>query len=578
MPQKTSVTYREFSLAAVLLGLVQGIVLNIAFVYIALELGFSIGGSTIAAILGYVFLHGVLGKGTAVENNINQTIASGIDSAGTGVAFVLPAVFLLGLHQHPQFSLFPLLAAGISGALLGVVLIIPLRKQLIELQRLRFPTGVAVASIITSGYAGADKARLMGIGFLIAATWKSLLLTGWLEMPGILQNEELNLSFGLFPSYMAPALYLSLLNFAAGLLSGRAGLPFFIGGAFAWWIISPTSVALGWTPQLPAAELTQYIFEKMLSPLGIGILTGAAVMEAMLALPALKSALHGLFDATHQQAQASQATPEHAEMPAQVLVIGGFLGVLFFFIAAWFTPGVSFSQALLAALVGVLWMGLAGLIVAQATGLTDISPISGMALISVTLMLLILDGNMLAAILVTVAVAVAIGQGADMMQDLKTGFIVGSRPFLQQIAQFATTWIGVLVAFGVIYLLWHGNGQGAGFGPGTALPAPQAAALTSVVESVQNHSVAVDKFVLGGLIGALLSASPFSGAGVLVGLAVYLPFAVTFGYGIGCLCALWITHRRGASYAENTLVPLAAGLIIGEALVGVGNAIYCVLL
>ena len=73
--------YRELTLEAVTLGVIQGIVLNLAFCYAALKLGFSLGGSTVAAIIGYALLRGVLRKGTMVENNINQTIASGINTA-----------------------------------------------------------------------------------------------------------------------------------------------------------------------------------------------------------------------------------------------------------------------------------------------------------------------------------------------------------------------------------------------------------------------------------------------------------------------------------------------------------------
>ncbi len=572
-PSRRALPYRESSIAAILLGLVQGIVLNIAFVYIALKLGFSLGGSGIAAILGYVFLRGILRNGSALENNLNQTIASGINSAGTGVVFVLPAVFLLGLDQQAEFSLMPLLIAGISGTFLGVVLIIPLRKQLIELQRLRFPTGVAVATIITSGYASADQGRLLAWGFMIAASWKTLLMSGYLDMPGIIEKEELNLSFGLLPAYLSPALYLSLLNFAAGLLSGRAGLPFLLGGIAAWWIISPSTVALGWTPDLPDAELVRHIFRNMLSPLGIGILIGAAFMEVIVSYPAIKSALYALASAAHTARSQVAVARQREEMPLRVLLLGIFLGVVFFFLATYSVPNVTLLQALLAALLGILWMGLAGLIVAQSTGLTDISPISGMALISVSLMLFIFNGNVLAALLVTVGVAVAIGQSADMMQDLKTGFMLGSRPFLQQMAQFLSTWLGVFISFGVIYLLW----QSSGFGPGTDLPAPQAVALSGIIDSVQHQTVAVDKLILGGVLGAILTASPFTGMGVLVGLAMYLPFSITFGYGLGCLCNMWIIRQRGASDAENTLVPLAAGLIIGEALVGVGHAIYTVI-
>ena len=143
--------YREVTLSAVLLGLLQGAVLNVAFVYVALKLGFSLGGSALAAILGYVWLRVILRRGTTIENNLNQTIASAVNSSGTGVIFVAPAVFLLGLHENPEFSLWPMVMAGIAGSLLGVFLIAPLRKQLIERERLRFPTGMAVATVLRSG-------------------------------------------------------------------------------------------------------------------------------------------------------------------------------------------------------------------------------------------------------------------------------------------------------------------------------------------------------------------------------------------------------------------------------------------
>ncbi len=569
--------YRELTLIAVLLGIIQGIILNIAFVYIALKLGFSIGGSAIAAILGYVFLHGILREGTIVENNINQTIASGINSTGTGIAFVLPTLFLLSIqNQDLVISLWPLLIAGIGGAILGVVVIIPLRKQLIEIERLRFPTGVAVATIIRSGSAtGFDKAKLLGIGLLISAIWKIIMISCWLETPGILENEELNLSFGILPAYLTPAIYLSTLNFAAGMLSGRAGLPFLFGGILAWWIISPASVFLAWTPTgLDDKALIDFIYSQMLRPLGIGVLIGAAFMELILNFSAVKGAIHSLIAASRNNGIKCKD-----EMSFTILVIGGIIAIFFFFIAAWSVTGVSISQAILVALLGSLWLGLAGLIVAQCTGLTDISPVSGIALISVTMMMFALDGNVTAAMLITLAIAVAIGQSADMMQDLKTGFMVGSRPLLQQIVQLTTSWIGVIVACTVIYLLWYGGVDGKnGFGPNTNLPAPQATVLMSVVEAVQNNTVPVDKFVLGGVIGVLIGTAPLAGMGVLVGLAMYLPLSITLGYGLGCLIQMMIVKKKGEVFAENKIVPLAAGLIIGEALMDVGHVIFKIFL
>jgi uncharacterized oligopeptide transporter (OPT) family protein len=239
------------------------------------------------------------------------------------------------------------------------------------------------------------------------------------------------------------------------------------------------------------------------------------------------------------------------------------------------TDGVTLGQAAISSVVGTVWLGLAALIVAQATGMTDISPMSGMALISVTLMMFLLSGNIAGAMVVGVAVSVAIGQGADMMQDLKTGFLIGARPIKQQLAQFAVTWIGALVAFGVVVLLWKsGEGGTGGFGEGTPLPAPQGGALMGIIDAVKSGNVPVDKYALGGSIGAILGSAPMPGLGVLVGLAMYLPFSITLGYGVGCLMEMGIQKRFGLHFCEHKLVPLAAGLIVGEAIAGVGHALF----
>ncbi|MBT6176996.1 MAG: peptide transporter [Deltaproteobacteria bacterium] len=587
--------YREMTAAAFILGVIQGIILNLAFVYAALKLGFSIGGSTVASIMGYALLRGVLGKGTMIENNINQTIASGINTAGTGVVFTLPALFMLDAKWRAEglpgieFDALPLIIGGISGAILGVVLIIPLRKQMIDLDRLRFPSGVAVSTIIRSGSSGIEKAKLLGIGFAISAAWKLVMVSGALDAPGILSHEELNISFGVIPDYLSPVIYLSLMNLAAGLLSGRGGLPFFVGGVIAWWVVAPIAYNMGWTPpNIPTDLLANFtagaisdgtpafgaLYGKMIRPLGIGALIGGALMGVVVSFPAIKSAIRSLSTAA-KTAKAGGSKVGTDELPLNVLIAGTIGAVVLFFIASILTPGVSVPQALLASVVGTIWLGLAGLIVAQATGMTDISPMSGMALISVTLMMFLLNGNIAGAMVVGVAVCVAIGQGADMMQDLKTGFLIGGRPIKQQIAQFCVTWIGAVLALGAIYVLWtNGPGGQGGFGEGTALPAPQAGALMGIIDAVQSGNVPTDKYVMGGIVGALLGAAPMSGLGVLIGLAMYLPFSITLGYGVGCLTNMYIMKKKGSAFVEHKLVPLAAGLIVGEALLGIGHAAF----
>ena len=575
MPQEQ---YRELTVAAVVLGIIQGIILNVAFVYAALKLGFSIGGSTVAAIMGYAILRGVMRKGTMVENNINQTIASGMNTAGTGIVFTVPALFLLQASQAAQgndslqFSFLPLAIAGIAGAILGVVVIIPLRKQMIELDRLRFPSGVATATIIRAGSTGLDKAILLGVGVLISVIWKLLLESGWLNSPAMvanwgfgIQSEELHFGFGIIPDYCAPVVYLSLMNMAAGMLAGRGGIPFFLGGAIAWWVISPATVGLGWAPA--TEQGIALIGGQMLRPIGIGVIIGGALMGVVMSIPAIRAAFATLASATKTAGVGGRRSDE---MSMWTIAWGTGAAILLFFLASRMTEGVTTGQAIISAIVGTLWLGLAALIVAQATGLTDISPMSGMALISVTLMMFLLNKNVAAAMVVGVAVCVAIGQGADMMQDLKTGFMIGARPIKQQIVQFATTWIGAIIALVVVYILWAGGeGDQNGFGPGTALPAPQGGALMGILEAVSQGDVPLGKYVAGSAIGAVLGAAPLSGMGVLVGLAMYLPFSITLGYGLGCFTQMIVQRIKGSTFCEEKLVPLAAGLIVGEALTGV---------
>jgi len=604
--------YRELTVAGVVLGIVQGVILNVAFVYVALKLGFGIGGSTVAAIMGYALLTGVMKRGTSVENNINQTIASGINVSGSGVVFTLPALFMLNAawtakgESGLQFEALPMIIGGVAGAILGTVLIIPLRKQMIEMDRLRFPSGIAVTTIIRSGRAGIEKAKLLALGVGISTVWKLLLLSGWIDIPGIIQDEKLHFGFGVIPLYLAPVIGLSLMNAAAGMLTGKGGLPLLLGGVLAWWVIAPASVASDWTPgQFPmtAKERTElekqaaqqgvsleellpqwhqrktkhYLFGKMLQPTGIGVLIGGALMGVVICFPAIVSAFRSLAGAA-RTAGVSGPSAAVEEMPLRFIIMGTTLGVLLLLGAAAMTEGISFGQAVVAAVVGTLWLAVAGLIVAQATGMTDISPMSGVALISVTIMMFLLGGNIAGAMVVGVAVCVAIGQSADMMQDLKTGHMLGAKPVKQQIVQFAFPWIGAVIAIGAIYVLWQsGPGGQGGFGEGTQLPAPQAGALRGIIEAVKSGDVPLDKYLMGGTVGALLGAAPMAGLGVLIGLAMYLPFDITLGYGVGCLIHMHLRKTKGPAFCQHKLVPFAAGLIVGEALTGVGHATYEIL-
>ena len=138
----------------------------------------------------------------------------------------------------------PFLLAAMAGSFLGIVVIIPLRKQMIEFERLRFPTGIAVASLLKSPGAGLRQAKLLVVGFAVAALFT---LLG--EFKLVPTEIDPGTWFGI-PAHIPIVVALSFANFGAGLLSGRGGLPFVAGGVLAWWLISPTAVSLGWLPDL----------------------------------------------------------------------------------------------------------------------------------------------------------------------------------------------------------------------------------------------------------------------------------------------------------------------------------------
>jgi uncharacterized oligopeptide transporter (OPT) family protein len=343
-------------------------------------------------------------------------------------------------------------------------------------------------------------------------------------------------------------------------------------------VIGPFVVGQGWAPDAEGDALVGAVYGSMLRPVGIGVLIGGAIAGVVAAFPALKGAIKSLSSAAKLAKQGGPAE----ELSPTVLVVGLVGSFVALFLVA-YVEGMmgggelGFGTVVVVAVVGTLWLGLAGLIVAQATGATDISPLSGLALIAITLMLGLSGGHVILAVTIGVAVCIATGQCGDMMQDLKTGHLIGGVPRRQQIAQFAVAWIGPAIAIGVTMLLWKGGPGGMnGFGPESpaclddsipgCLPAPQAGVLQGMITGVLEGNAPVDKYVAGAAIGGGLALFPIGGLGVLVGLAMYLPFEITLGYGIGCLTTMGIEKIKGYRFVGDVVVPLAAGLIVGEAL------------
>ncbi len=234
-------------------------------------------------------------------------------------------------------------------------------------------------------------------------------------------------------------------------------------------------------------------------------------------------------------------------------------------------------RAAIIAFVGALWMWLAGIIIAQCTGMTDWSPVSGLALLTVVLVMLLAGtGAVIGAVLLGSTLCVAMTLAADMMSDMKTGYLVGAQPRRQQTVELLVVGIGPVVSMLTLLLIVGANlkRDGLAMGPGTSTTAPQAQALQAVIVGVQGGQMPYALYGLGAVMGLFLGAGAFPGLGVLVGLSMYLPFEFIATYGVGCVVQMIVSKWKGRDWAESWGVPLSAGLIVGESVLALLINIY----
>jgi putative OPT family oligopeptide transporter len=560
--------YPELTWVALIVGWFIGVILAGSIGYAALVLGFSIEGSELAAILGFGILRGLLGRKSIIENNIVQTIASGVNGASSGMMFSVPAIFLLGFGD--RFDPVVLTFGCIAGAYLGIAFIIPLRKHMIDYERLTFPGGVAVATILKSPGAGVRKAIMLLIAAAISAGAHMLTINTGVD------NWDLGASIGM-PAYMNGIWYLSLMTIGVGFIAGRGGVAFIIGGFVAYWFLSPLLAGLDLFPSDADGALinTPGPLRLMLfRPMGIGMLIGGAIMGVILAFPLISSAIRSM-----QKASKVESAASNDEMPIKLLyfAIGGAV-ILLTYMAVTSVESVSLGRGIAMALMGTLWIWMSGIILSEAIGRTNWSPLSGMTLVGITLLIIVTHGmergdSIIAAIMVGAATCVAMSQATDLMLDLKTGYLVGATPRKQQIGQFAGAWLGPIVVIFVIFVLHNAEGYGLG---GDKLPAPQAQALASTIDGIMGGDVPTQKYAAGAILGGILSAV-MGGLGITVGLGFYLPFNIVLTYSLGTLAREITDRTKGESWSEGVGIPIAAGLIVGEALVGVGNAAFIVM-
>jgi putative OPT family oligopeptide transporter len=457
----------ELTIGAVVLGCILGLVFAASSVYLALKVGLTVSASIPIAVLSItIFRAFTRAMGNTepqiLRNNIVQTTGSAGESVAAGVVFTLPALLLLG-YALPWSKVA---AIAIVGGLLGVLLMIPLRRALIvkEHATLKYPEGTACAEVLIVGEERGVQARTVFMGFGLGALYK--LLNGgvhlWSEVPAKILQRMLPAGktelIGEIQAEISPELT------GVGYIIGpKIGGYLFAGGMLSFFVLIPAIKLFGaglTAPIFPANTLISsmspmqvrgnYVFY-----IGAGAVTAAGLISLARAMPMIWQALIAGFGDIRGAASIASIKRTEREVP-MIWVVGGIVAIV---IAMVTLPqiGINLPGALLAVIFAFLFVSVSSRVCGQIGASSN--PISGMTVAAVLMTSLIFLGvgwtgieHRVLALSIGGVVCIAAAVGAATSQDLKTGYLVGATPMRQQIALlFGVTtsaiMIGGMIAF-----------------------------------------------------------------------------------------------------------------------------------
>jgi putative OPT family oligopeptide transporter len=445
----------ELTVRAVVLGAVLGIVFAASSVYLALKVGMTVSASIPIAVLAITVFR-ALGRATILENNIVQTTGSAGESLAAGVAFTLPALLLMG----QDLELVRVLTVALLGGLLGVLMMIPLRKGLIvqEHGKLTYPEGTACADVLIVGERGGVEARTVFTGFFLGALYKVANAGAhlWKEVPERLLGFYKGGSVG---AEVSPELL------GVGYIIGlRTAATMMAGGVLSFLVLIPAVAIFGEglsAPMYPATKLIKgmapsEIRNAYILYIGAGAVATGGIISLVRSLPMIARAFWSGMGRLAASRGAVADRPLDEPRTEQDLPMGVVLaGVVVLLLAIWLAPLLQMNamSAVLIVLFGFFFTTVSSRITGELGSSSN--PISGMTVATLLLTCLLFlaigwTGVSYQAMALTTAaiVCVAASNGGTTSQDLKTGFLVGGTPRLQQIA------ISIGVVTSALFIGW----------------------------------------------------------------------------------------------------------------------------
>jgi putative OPT family oligopeptide transporter len=448
VPAGQSVT--EFSLRAVLLGGLFGLLFGAVSVYVGLRAGLTVSASIPISVLSISILR-AFGRSTILENNIVQTTGSAGESLAAGVMFTLPALIFLGFGT--EFTFWRIFPMALLGGWLGVLFMIPLRRQLIvkEHGNLTFPEGTACADVLVAGERGGSFAGRVfwGLGLGGAYTFLMNTVQAWTGQP------EARPSW--FPGASFRAAITSEYLGVGYIIGPRVSGILFAGGIVSWLVIMPAIKFYGqlagntaiYPSTIPIPLMSpDDLWRSYIRPMGAGAVAAAGLITLLRTLPTIIAALRaGLKDARAEGGAGGAVMDGRTERdtPMKWVIAGSIVIVVMMWVLLTFHPmpgaATQWYQNLFAGVFVVVFGFLFVTVASRISGLLGNSsnPISGMSIATLmaTCAIFLLAGwtapnYAVLALMIGGVVCIAAAIAGATSQDLKTGFLVGSTPFWQQ--------------------------------------------------------------------------------------------------------------------------------------------------
>ncbi len=615
----------EFTARALIIGLILAVILGAANAYLGLKAGMTIAATYPAAVIGMAILKAM--RGTVLEENFTRTVGSIGESVAAGAIFTLPAFFIAGIwpdfYTPGNYMISALIM--LTGGLLGIMFVALLRRVMVQDAELPFPESQAAAEIHKTGRSSGKNSRFlfgaMGIGALVKTlgefkfflpvwekfvTFKSQFITGAGKAitgkGGILIGTP-----GLKPAYLGVGYIigpkLAGLNFSGGVIAWGLLAPiilYFVGPhidftAWADYLIA-NNVAANMDAAMvkvndPVFQITE-IWKTIVRPIAIG---GMLVGTFYTLWKMRKSLFAGI---ARSVGDVKKATKGEAVVTERIdkdisftwIMTGIFLAAIATFLITFYV----FNAELIVALIATVIMIIAGFFFGAVSGYlvgiigSSNNPISGLTISTVVVTALLMwalgsqgEQGVASVLGVAAIVCVSAAVAGEMLQDLKAGHLLGGTPWRMQVGDIIGVLISAAVMFLPLMILHEGDiikgaqeGYVGGFGS-KELPAPQASLMAILSGGIIQGNMAWPLIIVGMLMGVgfilMQVKSP-----MLVSIGMYLPLATTFAIFVGGVIKGIVTYfqdKRKHSDAqrartENIGILLAAGLIAGEALIG----------